>query len=406
MLLSPHPPCHALLLQIKLLFRRIHHVNAEQRWIKVTEEVAGDVLARHADEVDAAARWPSESVTALGKAGLLGLTLEGRLGGAGAGPATFATVVRILAQQCASTAMIYLMHACATQVIAAAPTLARREPLLRDITAGRHLSTLAFSEKGSRSHFWAPISQAIEDGSQRRISAQKSWVTSAGHADSYIVSTRAAGASEPLASTLYFVPADAAGLAVDGPWNGLGLRGNASAPVRLTNVAVPATDEVSSAGQGFATMMQTVLPWFQIGSAAVSLGIAQSATQATRNHLRSAPLEHLGHALAGLPNLRTRLAQMQILVDTQQAFLDQVADRMQNPDADTLRLVLESKASAAEAALHVTDLAMRTCGGAAFSKHLSVERNFRDARAGWVMAPTTDILYDFIGKTLLDLPLF
>jgi alkylation response protein AidB-like acyl-CoA dehydrogenase len=67
--------------------------------------------------------------------------------------------------------------------------------------------------------------------------------------------------------------------------------------------------------------------------------------------------------------------------------------------------VLESKAAAAEAALLVTDLAMRTCGGAAFSRHLAVERNFRDARAASVMAPTTDVLYDFIGKSLLGMPL-
>jgi alkylation response protein AidB-like acyl-CoA dehydrogenase len=68
--------------------------------------------------------------------------------------------------------------------------------------------------------------------------------------------------------------------------------------------------------------------------------------------------------------------------------------------------VLESKAAATEAVLHVTDLAMRACGGAAFSGHLTLERNFRDARAGSVMAPTTDALYDFLGKSLLDLPLF
>ena len=50
------------------------------------------------------------------------------------------------------------------------------------------------------------------------------------------------------------------------------------------------------------------------------------------------------------------------------------------------------------------DLAMS--GGAAFSKHLGLERLFRDARAGWVMAPTADHLQDFIGKALTGLPLF
>jgi alkylation response protein AidB-like acyl-CoA dehydrogenase len=68
--------------------------------------------------------------------------------------------------------------------------------------------------------------------------------------------------------------------------------------------------------------------------------------------------------------------------------------------------VLEVKAAASEAAVAVTDLAMRVCGGAAFRREVGVERNFRDARAATVMAPTTDALYDFIGKAVCGLPLF
>ena len=59
-----------------------------------------------------------------------------------------------------------------------------------------------------------------------------------------------------------------------------------------------------------------------------------------------------------------------------------------------------------QAAVDVTDLAMKTCGGAAFSRHLGIERLFRDSRAGWVMAPTVDHLNDFIGRALTGLPLF
>lgn len=68
--------------------------------------------------------------------------------------------------------------------------------------------------------------------------------------------------------------------------------------------------------------------------------------------------------------------------------------------------VLEVKAATSEAATEVTDLAMRVCGGAAFRKEVGVERNFRDARASTVMAPTTDTLYDFVGKAVCGLPLF
>jgi alkylation response protein AidB-like acyl-CoA dehydrogenase len=153
-------------------------------------------------------------------------------------------------------------------------------------------------------------------------------------------------------------------------------------------------------------MLNTVLPWFQLGTAAVAVGIARAATEATRKHLMAAQLDHLGQRLVHLPTLRARLAQMRIAVDVQQAFVEHVADRMERPNAETMLAVLESKAAAAETALFVSDLAMRACGGAAFGRRLSVERHFRDARAGSIMAPTTDVLYDFVAKILLEMPLF
>jgi hypothetical protein len=68
--------------------------------------------------------------------------------------------------------MIFLMHVGGTQVIAAADAFAKRDRVLRDIAAGRHLSTLAFSEKGSRSHFWAPVSRAVRTGDGDRLTTQ------------------------------------------------------------------------------------------------------------------------------------------------------------------------------------------------------------------------------------------
>ena len=375
-------------------------------WVSRAQAIARDVLAKHAVEVDRDARWPEESITAISQAGLFGLTVPVANGGAGQGPATFARVVSRLSEHCASTAMIYLMHVCATQTIAGAKGFGLRDLVLKDIAAGRHLSTLAFSEKGSRSHFWAPISQETGNDHARRITADKSWVTSAGHADSYIVSTRTANGAEPTASTLYFVPKGASGMTVTGRWTGLGLRGNASAPMRLENVTVRSADKVSGDGEGFGVMVNTVLPWFQIGSAAVSVGIARAATDGVRQHLSGAKLEHLGQSLASLPNLRAELARMQITTDAQSAFLEYVAGKMEDPKPDTMLAVLESKAAATEALLDVTDRAMRACGGTAFSGRLSVERNFRDARAGSVMAPTTEVLHDFVGKALLGMPLF
>src|SRR5947207_7715027 len=97
---------------------------------------------------------------------------------------------------------------------------------------------------------------------------------------------------------------------------------------------------------------------------------------------------------------------MQVKTDMARSLLLDSLTALETGRPDAMLRVLEVKAAAGEAATEVTDLAMRVCGGAAFRKEVGVERNFRDARAATVMAPTTDVLYDFIGKAVVGLPLF
>ena len=147
-----------------------------------------EVAAEHAARVDADGVFPAEAVGALRGSGLLGLTLPEEVCGLGAGPVEFTEVVGALAGACGSTAMIYLMHTAAAVTVAAAPPPGMPH-LLSAMAAGESLGTLAFSETGSRSHFWAPVSTAAADGDTVELRADKSWVTSAGYADVYVVST-------------------------------------------------------------------------------------------------------------------------------------------------------------------------------------------------------------------------
>jgi alkylation response protein AidB-like acyl-CoA dehydrogenase len=369
-------------------------------------EVSRRTIAASAADYDQTGTFPESSVKALATEGLLGLTVPTDLGGLGEGPTGFIAAVEEIAAACPSTAMIFVMHVCGTEVVKQS-SLPSRDEVLSEIARGEHLTTLAFSEKGSRSHFWAPVSRAeARDDGRHVISAEKSWVTSAGHAQSYIVSTGAVAASGPTDSTLYYVASDAPGVDVDGPWNGLGLRANASAPVRLSDAAVDPSAAVSPEGGGFTAMLTVVLPWFQLGAASVANGIGRAALDATAAHMASTTFEHLGETLAALPTARARLAKARVQLDASRALVSDAARSVETPTEETTLKVLESKACAAETALDVTDACMRLCGGAAFSRHLPVERLFRDARAGSVMAPTTDVLYDFIGKALVGMPLF
>ena len=345
--------------------------------------------------------FPSETIKALGDAGLLGLVSSPDVGGKGQSLAAAAQVVERLARECGSTAMIVCMHYCGTVVLEAHGPLETRKA----IAAGKHLTTLAFSEVGSRSHFWAPLGTAVADGGNVRLTGRKSWVTSARHADSYVWSSKPLAGSE--ASTLWLVPRGTQGLRIaDAPFDGIGVRGNDSSPITAEDARVPASARLGDDGAGFGVMMGVVLPWFNVLSTAVSCGLMEAAVQKTAAHAGASQFQHAGSSIADLPTVRAFIARMRIATDHNKALLGDTLAAIGSGRADATLRVLESKAGAGESAAMVTDLAMRVCGGAAFRKDVGVERIFRDSRAALVMAPTTDVLYDFIGKAVCGLPLF
>ena len=369
-------------------------------YMDMLEKIAVDIIRPAAAEIDQSGAFPRAAMDAFSQSRLLGLLSAKEMGGIGEGLRAAAMVIERVAEECGSTAMVLAMHYAGTAVIEA-----HGSPDVRKaIAQGKHITTLAFSEVGSRSHFWAPVSTAAGHNGTVQIDAAKSWVTSAGEADSYVWSSRPFGAEG--ASTIWLMPATAMGLAVAGPFNGLGLRGNASSPIKAKEVALERSAMLGPDGGGFDIMMSIVLPYFQIMNAAFSLGTMQAATRKAAEHVSGIKLQHLGSALSDLPTIRAYIARMRIKTDLVHALLLDTLNAAEKGREDTMLRILEIKAAAAEASTEVTELAMRVCGGAAFRKDLGFERHFRDARAATVMAPTTDVLYDFIGKAVCGMPLF
>ena len=383
----------------------MYRLNEEQeRIVAEATAIAVKDIGPDAARVDREGAFPEHGIGALAKAGLLGLTVPVSLGGRGQGLRTSAAVLDVVGQHCSSTAMVYLMHLCGVACYLSAPDKTDAE--LRAAARGTHLSTLAFSETGSRSHFWAPVSRATGKNGVVHLNASKSFVTSAGHANGYVVSTLAPNGTGVLESNLYMVLADDPGIRVSGAWKGVGMRGNASAPMTLEDVTLEENRALSAPGKGLEMMLGVALPAFQVGSAAVAVGIAEAAVQATIQHVTHARFEHTNSSLAELPTLRARVAAMRVETDRARAHLTAVLDSIEAPGPATQLLVLEAKAAATEAAVSVTENAMRTCGGAAFGGAHGIERMFRDARAPIIMSPTTDQAYDFIGRALCGLELF
>lgn len=374
--------------------------NNEADLLAATDAVANDVIAKHAVEVDAEARFPAEAIAALQAAGLCGLVSSPDVGGHGASPTIASKVIERIARECGSSAMVMTMHYCGTAVLERHGSQDARKAA----ASGAHLSTLAFSESGSRSQFWAPTSTAKADGGSFVLDASKSWVTSAHHATAYVWS------SKPVAgdglSSLWLVPRDADGIEIVGNYAGLGLRGNDSSPVLGKGIKVEESARLGGDGDGFGTMMETVLPLFSVLNASCSLGLLEGAVAGTITHVSGTKFAHDGNALRDLPTIRNYVARMRIETDMVSTLLRDTTAAMEAGREDTMLRVLEAKAAAGESATRVLDLAMRVCGGAGYRKDVGVERRFRDGRAAGIMAPTTDVLYDFIGKAVTGMELF
>ncbi len=368
-------------------------------YLRALRPIVADVVAPNAVEVDRDGLFPRASVDALGRAGLLGLISADDVGGGGQGHRAASLVVEELARHCGSTAMVLTMHYCATAVLEAHGP----EPVRRQIASGSYLAALAFSEFGSGSQFWMPVSTAVAQDGGVRLDARKSWVTSAGEADGYVWTSRPVEADGP--STMWLVPAGVPGLEVGAPFDGLGLRGNASSPMTASGVEVPIDAALGPDGGGFDVMLGTLLPYFQVLSAAFSTGTMDAATTKAAAHA-AVRTEHVDQSLADNPVVRAKVARMRVKTDMARALLLDALDALEGNRPDSLLKLLEVKAAAGDTAIEVTDLAMRVCGGAAFRKEVGVERHFRDARASTVMAPTTDTLHDFVGRILCGLPLF
>jgi alkylation response protein AidB-like acyl-CoA dehydrogenase len=342
--------------------------------LAANEKLSKQILGPNADQIDQSRRFPRENLQALGEAGVLGLLIPVQYGGAGASLGEMSEVLDAQSQNCASTAMVTLMH---------------------------------FSEAGSGGHFYAPVSEVRKNGGRKTLSATKSFVTSAGEADSYVVSARKAGAGAPTESDLYLIAKNTAGFTTQGRFEGLGLAGNASAPMTLQDVAIGDETRLGAEGSGFQTMLETVLPHFQIGVASVSVGIAKSAHQIIAARMSARKYEHAaGAALASIPRVQFLIAEITLAVNSSHAYVLETIRKALAADPTAMLDVLGVKAVAADACLAAVSRAMTLGGGWAFGRRGGLERIFRDGQAASVMAPSSDVLKDFIGKASLGLPLF
>jgi isovaleryl-CoA dehydrogenase len=361
-------------------------------------DLAQATIAPGAAAVDREPRFPSAQLSALAQVAALGLLVPREHGGVGAGLAALADACEAVGGACASTGMVFLMHSVTAATVAggggeSAPRL------LEGMASGEVLGTLAFSERGTGAHFYAPELRAERRDGSVRVSGRKAFVTSGGYADVMLVLLQ--GEGEGL--DCYAVRRDARGVRFDGRWDGLGMRGNSSVAVEFGDVGLAAEARIGEAGEAAGLVFGVVAPTFLVGLAAVNVGIAEAALASALEHAKTRRYPD-GSALVEVATVQHTLADMDIKVRAARALLQEAARLGDGGDEGALVALMESKVLSTDTAAQVTQAALEVCGGQGYTPALPIERHLRDARAGAVMAPTNGVLRTWSAKAIAGLP--
>jgi alkylation response protein AidB-like acyl-CoA dehydrogenase len=369
--------------------------------------VCSEITGPRAAEIDRDARWPVESLRALQRAGIGGLTVPEASGGQGHGLLALVQVCELLGRECPSTALCLGMHCVGAAVIAAKATTDHQARYLEPIARGEHLTTLALSEPGSGIHFYFPQVELVPEAEEDfRVTGTKAFVTNGSQADSYVVSTVA---SEPFSAPHHFscvvVSNGAEGLSWGGPWIGMGMRGNSSREMKLRGVRLAPTDVLGKQGDQIWYVFRVITPYFLAAMTGTYLGAASVALDRARTHIKKREYSHSGSSPAQSPVIQHRLGTLWANVERTRRLAYHAA-RTGDADGDeALELLFSAKAEVAECAVTAMTEALMLCGGDTYRAGGPLERGLRDVQAAHLMSPSTDLLRTWTGRALLGLPI-
>lgn len=353
--------------------------------------------------------YPRKSLKIIAEAGFGAVTIPKEYGGLGRGYKGFAVLAQNFSRYCASTTMCWVMHTAAVHVLFKAGNEEQRSRYIPGVLQGE-VGGLAFSEPATGGHFWNLVSSAPRVDNGYLLNANKSFVTSAGEADWYIVCTNFPDSTTEDKLMFLLVENDTEGVS-HYPFSAMGLRGNSSGPMKFEDVVVPSSNLVGSEGGMNYYNDNVVDPLFLLGTSACWIGVAQGALNAAIDGAKKKVHADTGSSVAGYQVIRHELAKAQILIDSARSMLFRVAEALDFCEAsgkdlsECLYPLWELKTHAADMVIQVTNQALQVSGGRGYLTG-QVEKYLRDGRAGALMGPTNEILREWIGKTLIEVPWF
>ncbi|MCZ6776071.1 MAG: acyl-CoA dehydrogenase family protein [Ignavibacteria bacterium] len=348
-------------------------------------------------EYDESQEFPFEIVRKLAELGFMGIRWPEELGGAGLTELESIVIVEELAKVDPSVALTVGSHnSLCTGHIMAFGSEEQKARYVPDLASGRKLGAWALTEPGSGSDAGGMKTMATRDGSDWIINGSKTFITQGSVGSTYVVMAMTDRAKGKESISAFILEKGMSGFSVGKKENKLGMRCSDTATIVFENVRVPKQNLIGQVGEGFKQAL-VVLDGGRIGIAALSVGIAQGALDASLKYAKERV--QFGKPLAEFQAIQWKLADMATETSAARLLTQQAAWKKTQGQNHTLA-VSQAKYFASEVAVRATNEAVQIHGGYGFIKDFPVEKLYRDVKLMTIGEGTSEVQKMVIARYL------
>ena len=345
-------------------------------------------IAPHAAQWEAEAHFPRHIYEAMGKLGLMGMTVPQEWGGAGLDYVTYAMALEEIAAGDGAIAIVMSGH----NSVGCMPILeygsqAQKERYLRPLAQGEMLCAFALTEAKGGSDAGALTTRAVRDDDGYVINGTKQFITTGKNAELTLVFAVTDPDQGKRGISAFIVPTNTPGYEVVRVEEKMGLNASDTAQLAFTDMRVSHDALLGAEGQGYRIALGN-LEGGRIGIAAQALGMARAAFEVALEYAQER--EAFGKAIMEHQAVAFRLAEMATQLEAARQLIWHAA-ALRSAGRKCLTEASMAKMFSTDMAAKVCSDAIQTLGGYGYLRDFPLERIYRGVRGARIYEGTNDI---------------
>ena len=367
---------------------------------KLARDFSKNNIAPFVMKYDETQEFPFEIINQLAELGFLGIIFPEEYGGAGFSTLEYAIIVEEISKVDPSTGLTVASHngLCTNHIFRFANETQKKK-YLPDLTSGKKLGAWGLTENVSGSDAASMASYAEKKDGYYLLNGRKLFITQGTVGEIAVVTAVTDKANLKNGISAFILEKGMKGFLTGKKENKLGMRSSDTTELIFDNVEVPEENLIGKEGEGFKQVLQ-ILDGGRIGIAALSLGIAEGALEASVKY--SKERKQFGKFLSEFQATQFKLAEMSTEIEAARLLIHKAAYMKDN--GENINMIASmAKLYASEIATKATNEAVQIHGGYGYIKEFPVEKLYRDVKLMTIGEGTSEVQRMIIAKNILSL---